>query len=63
MSIELSDQHRSIQETARRFADQEIMPVARYFRDAKVATIYEGTSQIQLLLIGSHYLGMKAFAT
>ncbi|MBQ26748.1 MAG: acyl-CoA dehydrogenase [Nitrospiraceae bacterium] len=35
--------------------------VARYYRDAKVATIYEGTSQIQKLLIGSHVLGMKAF--
>lgn len=36
--------------------------VARYYRDAKVATIYEGTSQIQKLLIGSHLLGIKAFA-
>lgn len=35
--------------------------VARYYRDAKVATIYEGTSQIQKLLIGSHILGIKAF--
>lgn len=33
----------------------------RYFRDAKVATIYEGTSQIQKLIIGSHILGIKAF--
>ncbi len=40
----------------------EETPVARYYRDAKVATIYEGTSQIQKLLIGSHLLGMKAFA-
>lgn len=40
----------------------EEAPVARYYRDAKVATIYEGTSQIQKLLIGSHVLGMKAFA-
>ncbi len=39
----------------------EETPVARYFRDAKVATIYEGTSQIQKLLIGSHLLGMRAF--
>ncbi len=35
--------------------------VARYYRDAKVATIYEGTSQIQKLLIGSHLLDIKAF--
>jgi alkylation response protein AidB-like acyl-CoA dehydrogenase len=40
----------------------EETPVARYYRDTKVATIYEGTSQIQKLLIGSHLLGMKAFA-
>ncbi|MDF0642499.1 MAG: acyl-CoA dehydrogenase family protein [Nitrospira sp.] len=39
----------------------EETPVARYYRDAKVATIYEGTSQIQKLLIGSHLLGIKAF--
>ncbi len=39
----------------------EETPVARYYRDAKVATIYEGTSQIQKLIIGSHLLGMKAF--
>lgn len=36
-------------------------PVERYFRDAKVATIYEGTSEIQKLIIGSHILGIKAF--
>ena len=40
----------------------EETPVARYYRDAKAATIYEGTSQIQKLLIGSHLLGIKAFA-
>lgn len=36
-------------------------PVERYFRDAKVATIYEGTSEIQKLIIGHHALGVKAF--
>ncbi len=39
----------------------EEAPVERYYRDAKVATIYEGTSQIQKLLIGAHILGVKAF--
>ncbi len=39
----------------------EESPVARYYRDAKVATIYEGTSQIQKLIIGSHVLGIRAF--
>ncbi|MBI4715684.1 MAG: acyl-CoA dehydrogenase family protein [Nitrospirae bacterium] len=36
-------------------------PLERYYRDARVATIYEGTSQIQKLIIGSHLLGIKAF--
>jgi alkylation response protein AidB-like acyl-CoA dehydrogenase len=36
-------------------------PVERYLRDAKVATIYEGTSQIQKLLIGEHLLGVRAY--
>lgn len=36
-------------------------PVERYLRDAKVATIYEGTSQIQKLIIGEHILGIRAF--
>ncbi len=36
-------------------------PVERYLRDAKVATIYEGTSQIQKLIIGEHVLGMRAY--
>ena len=36
-------------------------PVERYLRDSKVATIYEGTSQIQKLIIGEHVLGIKAF--
>ncbi|MBI1912380.1 MAG: acyl-CoA dehydrogenase family protein [Deltaproteobacteria bacterium] len=36
-------------------------PVERYLRDAKVATIYEGTSQIQKLIIGEHTLGVRAF--
>ncbi len=36
-------------------------PVERYLRDARVATLYEGTSQIQQLILGSHYTGIKAF--
>ncbi|MEK6682071.1 MAG: acyl-CoA dehydrogenase family protein [Nitrospirota bacterium] len=36
-------------------------PLERYYRDAKVATIYEGTSEIQKLIIGSNILGIKAF--
>lgn len=36
-------------------------PVERYLRDARVATIYEGTSEIQKLIIGSHVTGIKAF--
>ncbi|HAP68100.1 MAG TPA: acyl-CoA dehydrogenase, partial [Nitrospinae bacterium] len=37
-------------------------PVERYLRDAKVATIYEGTSEIQKLIIGHHTIGIKAFS-
>ena len=36
-------------------------PLERYYRDAKVATIYEGTSQIHKIIIGSHLLVIKAF--
>ena len=31
-------------------------PVERYFRDAKMGEIYEGTSEIQRLLIGNNLL-------
>lgn len=34
----------------------EDYPVERYFRDAKVTEIYEGTSEIQRLVIGKHLL-------
>jgi len=37
-------------------------PVERYMRDARVATIYEGTSQIQKLIIAGHATGIRAFA-
>jgi len=33
--------------------------VERYFRDAKITQIYEGTSQIQKLVIARHVLGLK----
>jgi alkylation response protein AidB-like acyl-CoA dehydrogenase len=36
-------------------------PVGRYLRDARVLTLYEGTSQIQRLLLGRHLTGMSAF--
>src|ERR1700722_10313534 len=35
-------------------------PVERYFRDARVTTIYEGTSQIQKLIIGRAMTGINA---
>jgi alkylation response protein AidB-like acyl-CoA dehydrogenase len=34
-------------------------PVERFFRDAKITQIYEGTSQIQRLVIGRALLGLK----
>jgi alkylation response protein AidB-like acyl-CoA dehydrogenase len=37
-------------------------PVGKYLRDARVATLYEGTSQIQKLIIGRALTGESAFA-
>lgn len=36
-------------------------PVSKYLRDARVMTLYEGTSQIQKLLIGRAETGVNAF--
>ena len=35
------------------------MPVERYFRDAKITEIYEGTSEIQRLVIGRLETGLR----
>jgi alkylation response protein AidB-like acyl-CoA dehydrogenase len=35
------------------------LPLERYFRDAKITEIYEGTSEIQRLVIARNVLGMK----
>ena len=37
-------------------------PVGKYLRDARVTTLYEGTSQIQKLIIGRQLTGENAFA-
>ena len=34
-------------------------PVERYYRDAKITEIYEGTSEIQRLVIGRSILGLQ----
>ncbi|MGH3413605.1 MAG: acyl-CoA dehydrogenase family protein [Marmoricola sp.] len=39
----------------------EEYPVQKYMRDARVMTLYEGTSQIQKLLIGRAETGISAF--
>jgi alkylation response protein AidB-like acyl-CoA dehydrogenase len=36
-------------------------PVGKYMRDARVATLFEGTSQVQKLVIGRHLTGVNAF--
>ncbi|RDI94999.1 acyl-CoA dehydrogenase [Meiothermus sp. QL-1] len=36
--------------------------VARLYRDARILTLYEGTSEVQRLIIGAHLTGMKGFA-
>jgi alkylation response protein AidB-like acyl-CoA dehydrogenase len=37
-------------------------PVGKYLRDARVTTLYEGTSQIQKLIIGRALTGESAFS-
>ena len=37
-------------------------PVGKYLRDARVTTLYEGTSQVQQLIIGAALTGINAFA-
>jgi alkylation response protein AidB-like acyl-CoA dehydrogenase len=37
-------------------------PVGKYLRDARVLTLYEGTSQIQKLIIGRDLTGINAFS-
>jgi alkylation response protein AidB-like acyl-CoA dehydrogenase len=38
-------------------------PVGKYLRDARVTTLYEGTSQVQKLLLGRHLTGINAFTS
>jgi len=35
------------------------LPIARYFRDAKITEIYEGTSEIQRMVIARNELGLR----
>ncbi|MBI2954081.1 MAG: acyl-CoA dehydrogenase family protein [Chloroflexi bacterium] len=60
-------------EAAKRAADRAIQihgsygysdeyPVERHYRDVRADTIYEGTSEIQKLIVGRHTLGIDAFA-
>ncbi|HHT46636.1 MAG TPA: acyl-CoA dehydrogenase [Firmicutes bacterium] len=37
-------------------------PLERMYRDSRINTLYEGTSQIQQLIIGNNELGIPAFA-
>jgi len=35
------------------------LPIERYFRDAKITEIYEGTSEIQRMVIGRLETGLR----
>ena len=35
------------------------LPIERYFRDAKITEIYEGTSEIQRVVVGRHETGLR----
>src|SRR5690606_8243706 len=35
------------------------MPIERFFRDAKITEIYEGTSEIQRMVIARNELGLR----
>jgi len=49
-------------EAARLLTWRAAAPVGKYLRDARVTTLYEGTSQIQKLIIGRALTGESAFA-
>ena len=36
-------------------------PVERYFRDARMHTIPDGTTQMQKLIVGREWIGIRAF--
>jgi butyryl-CoA dehydrogenase len=36
--------------------------VARLYKDARIFALYEGTSEVQKLVIGAHLTGLRAFA-
>jgi hypothetical protein len=72
MNLELTEPQRSARDIARRFAREKLerlgvrihggygytreFKVERFFRDAKITEIYEGTSDIQRLVIAAQVL-------
>ena len=44
------------------YGDEDEYPVGKYLRDARVTTLYEGTSEVQKLIIGRSLTGESAFS-
>jgi len=57
MAFSLTREQKDIQGAARTFAEGEFRAVAHYWRNAKVLEIFEGTEEIEKIIIGRKILG------
>ena len=54
--IRLLSSYRRISQSDGGYGYVKELPVERYFRDAKITEIYEGTSEIMKIIIGNNIL-------